>query len=50
LEKERNFEDLHFTDYLRNSKGGATDFKVGDRIFASEASKKYFSVDPPLLA
>jgi len=35
LEKERNFEDARFTDYLTNS--GATDLKVGDRIFASEA-------------
>jgi len=47
LEIERNFEDLRSTGYLTNSKGDATDLKVGgDKISASEASQTIFRLTP----
>jgi len=50
LEKERNFEDLSFTDYLTNSKGSATDLKVGGMNISVQGEQNSFLVDPPLLA
>jgi len=47
LEKERNFEDLRFTDHLTNSKGGAMDLKVGGMNICELSEQTKFSVDPP---
>jgi len=44
--KERNFEDLRLTDYSTNSKGGATDLKVGGQNICERSGQKNFRLTP----